>query len=432
MQAQAQLQSKQQPPPKASFLARKSGLLQRKCSCGGTAGVDGQCAECRNERLQHRSTEQSEPSTAPPIVHEVLRSPGQPLDASTRAFMEPRFGHDFSQVRIHTDARAGESAQAVNALAYTVGRDVVFGAGRYEPGTSEGQKILAHELAHTIQQGPGVQRLPDKLETTDPGDSAEKEAQAAARAAMQGQLFDLTQVDTLRIARQMPELTPATSGPAQPGTTPAQAPTPSAIRTVKVWLNAFIPDTVPGKTIPAPGPHAGKTMLNGPIFSECYLTDNRSFDSNVHAPSRMHSEIEIDVAGPTEVFQWHNCDETHEINCKTGAAVCTSKGRTSDMLFSKLRGSSGSLIQVDLKGASNNPCYSGSPDIDYEGRVTINVGARTVEFDGKIDQFPAFEMYGTANGGAGAMMFNSMPLPGKDPWNLPREANRAQKGSATI
>src|SRR5688572_11541831 len=67
-------------------------------------------------------------SSVPPIVHDVLRSSGQSLDANTRAFMEPRFGHDFSGVRVHADAQAAESARAVSALAYTVGRDVVFGA----------------------------------------------------------------------------------------------------------------------------------------------------------------------------------------------------------------------------------------------------------------------------------------------------------------
>jgi hypothetical protein len=90
--------------------------------------------------------------SVPPIVHEVLRSPGQPLDAATRAFFEPRFGYDFSQVRVHTDAKAAESARAVNALAYTVGRDVVFGAGRYAPGTTIGRRLLTHELAHVVQQ----------------------------------------------------------------------------------------------------------------------------------------------------------------------------------------------------------------------------------------------------------------------------------------
>jgi hypothetical protein len=96
----------------------------------------------------------------PLIVHDVLRSPGQPLDAATRAFFEPRFGRDFSQVRVHTDAPAAESAQAVNALAYTMGRDIVFGAGEYALGTTAGQWLLAHELAHTVQQAPGAGSLP--------------------------------------------------------------------------------------------------------------------------------------------------------------------------------------------------------------------------------------------------------------------------------
>jgi uncharacterized protein DUF4157 len=85
-------------------------------------------------------------------VAEALASPGQPLDAATRAFIEPRFGHDFGRVRVHTDARAAESASAVQALAYTVGHNVVFGAGKYAPGTSEGRRLLAHELAHVVQQ----------------------------------------------------------------------------------------------------------------------------------------------------------------------------------------------------------------------------------------------------------------------------------------
>jgi Domain of unknown function (DUF4157) len=89
---------------------------------------------------------------APPIVHEVLLSPGRPLDAATRAFMEPRFGHDFSQVRVHDDAQAAQSARSINARAYTVGQRVVLSAGEYAPGTSRGHRLLAHELAHVVQQ----------------------------------------------------------------------------------------------------------------------------------------------------------------------------------------------------------------------------------------------------------------------------------------
>jgi hypothetical protein len=90
---------------------------------------------------------------APPIVEEVLRSPGQPLDTPTRTFFESRFGHEFSRVRVHTDAKAAASARAVSAHAYTVGPDVVLAEGRYAPGSASGRRLLAHELAHVVQQG---------------------------------------------------------------------------------------------------------------------------------------------------------------------------------------------------------------------------------------------------------------------------------------
>jgi Domain of unknown function (DUF4157) len=91
---------------------------------------------------------------------QALRGGGQPLPQSARAFFEPRFNQDFSQVRIHTDQRAAESAKSVNALAYTVGRDVVFGSGQYSPETPAGQRLLAHELTHVVQQrGVDTNRL---------------------------------------------------------------------------------------------------------------------------------------------------------------------------------------------------------------------------------------------------------------------------------
>jgi hypothetical protein len=89
---------------------------------------------------------------APPIVHEVLSSPGQPLDSATRAFMEPKFRFDFSKVRVHSDGEAEKSARAVNALAYTVGHDIVFGSAQYAPSSSAGRRLLSHELTHVAQQ----------------------------------------------------------------------------------------------------------------------------------------------------------------------------------------------------------------------------------------------------------------------------------------
>jgi hypothetical protein len=87
-----------------------------------------------------------------PAVDRTLRSPGRPLDAATRAWMEPRFGFDFSKVRVHADAEAGASARAVNAAAYTIGNHIAFGHGRYAPSTVKGNHLLAHELAHVAQQ----------------------------------------------------------------------------------------------------------------------------------------------------------------------------------------------------------------------------------------------------------------------------------------
>src|SRR5205807_2513389 len=92
----------------------------------------------------------------PAVVDETVRSSGAPLDEGIRAQMEPRLGHDFSGVRVHTDARAAESADAVDAHAYTVGRDVVFAAGRFKPTAIDGQGLLAHELTHVVQQSRGT------------------------------------------------------------------------------------------------------------------------------------------------------------------------------------------------------------------------------------------------------------------------------------
>ncbi|MCO6440814.1 MAG: DUF4157 domain-containing protein [Nitrococcus mobilis] len=187
VQAQAQI--------KSGFIPVSTGQLQRKCACGNHA-IGRECAECGKQKLLGLQTKLkiSEPGdsyeqeadriaaqvmatparlasggTPPPIqrfsgeavnwsdampdsVHQTLASPGRPLDPASRAFFEPRFGHDFSQVRVHTDAKAAESARAVNAQAYTIGRDVVFVAGQYAPANRDGQRLLAHELTHVVQQ----------------------------------------------------------------------------------------------------------------------------------------------------------------------------------------------------------------------------------------------------------------------------------------
>lgn len=180
------------------------GLLQRQCACGSRTGAFGECEDCNKKRtgqlqkklrvsapgdafeleadrvadrvmampaphgaataaspaeplvqrrVTYAPTQSSEHGV--PAVDRVLRSSGEPLDAATRAFFEPRFGHDFSRVRVHADMGAAESARAVDASAYTVGEHIVFDASQFDPGSHSGRKLLAHELTHTIQQRSG-------------------------------------------------------------------------------------------------------------------------------------------------------------------------------------------------------------------------------------------------------------------------------------
>ena len=166
-------------------------VLQRKCACSGSAGPEGECEECKQNAmsLQRRASGGgAAPAAVPPIVHDVLRSPGRPLDAATRAFMEPRFGHDFGRVRVHADEHAAESARAVNAMAYTVGNDVVFARGQYSPGLRSGQQLLAHELSHVVQQGGMSQPVPGaaqaNLAVNQPGDVYEQGADCVADRVM--------------------------------------------------------------------------------------------------------------------------------------------------------------------------------------------------------------------------------------------------------
>ncbi|MGA2353685.1 MAG: DUF4157 domain-containing protein, partial [Terriglobales bacterium] len=151
-------------------------FLRRKCS---------ECEE-EDEKLQKKGDgAASLAGEAPPIVHQVLSTPGQALDRASRGFLEPRFGVDLGKVRIHSDARAAESAQAVGALAYTVGRDVVFGSGRYSPATPVGRQLLAHELAHVVQQRGATGAAPLEVGASD--SPYEREADSTAQQVTAGE-----------------------------------------------------------------------------------------------------------------------------------------------------------------------------------------------------------------------------------------------------
>ena len=128
--------------------------------------------------------EEQEPS----LVKDVVGSgSGAPLDRHTRGFMESRLGADFSDVRVHTDARASESAQSVQAHAYTVGSDVVFQSGKYAPESDSGKRMLAHELTHVVQQRSGPVAgtpAPGGIKVSHPSDSFEQAADSTAERVM--------------------------------------------------------------------------------------------------------------------------------------------------------------------------------------------------------------------------------------------------------
>ena len=199
-QLQTQQSSAVAEPSSPGLTAR--GILQRKCTCGGSADLTGECLGCQGKRLIGKPLQTKlyisesgdeyereadrvadqvmgmtepgrEPDTArrgavvvqrtsaacgtpsmevAPLVSDALSSMGQALDPATQAFFTARFGHDFANVRVHADAQAAESARSVKALAYTSGSHVVFGAGQFSPGTRAGRQLLAHELTHVVQQ----------------------------------------------------------------------------------------------------------------------------------------------------------------------------------------------------------------------------------------------------------------------------------------
>jgi hypothetical protein len=142
--------------------------LQRACSCGGGCPQCQEQPDRQHKRLQTKRVQSSDTGqfAAPPILHKLLRSPGQPLDPATRGFMERRFGYDFSRVRVHADADAAKCAATIKARAFTSGQDIFFRQGEYKPSSQVGQELLAHELTHVVQQkneqqSEQIQRAPE-------------------------------------------------------------------------------------------------------------------------------------------------------------------------------------------------------------------------------------------------------------------------------
>lgn len=199
--------------PALPLTSSRNLRLQRRCACGAGTDLSRECESCSRSRfsLQRRSVGAGASSGVPGSVERVLSQPGRSLEPDSRQFMESRFGQDFSAVRVHDDAQAASSARDVSALAYTVGQDIVFGDGQYQPHTAQGRHLLAHELAHTVQQR-GLQRR-GNVSLTDQGPEyrqLELEADRAADAVVRGAPYGMLRASS----RPMISRTPASPAPA--------------------------------------------------------------------------------------------------------------------------------------------------------------------------------------------------------------------------
>jgi hypothetical protein len=256
-----------------TFGRAPAGVLQRQCSCGQHTQGEGECQSCAEEKLTMQRHGNGMPATArvPSIVHDVLRSPGQPLDAQTRGFMETRFGHDFSQVRVHADSRAGESARSVGALAFTAGRNVVFGAGQYSPQSAAGRKLLAHELTHVVQQRFGTPAV-QSLSAIDREDSyLEREARHTAEEVVAG--------------RNVPTPSSTAAGSLQ-RTMICSKPLDAKIPRLAGARHSFIDDTGHDncKGSGLPGNYAVTDLVSGNFLRGCAAKTSRSPDPRGLAP----------------------------------------------------------------------------------------------------------------------------------------------------
>ena len=254
--------------------------LQRRCACGG------ECAACQSTADAHRHVQ-----TRRAPANDYAGLPHRP--SSTTCFVHPAGRWSPPRARSAEPARAGFRwrADATDAAAsrnwqpksmlqaYTVGRDVVFASQRYAPAEFEGKRLLAHELAHVVQQGASA--------------------------------------PPVSIQREPEDATDAMDGLNDPA---ARPPLPTKI---KFWMNSFIPASVPGGTRVPTGPHRGKTMFPGPFpWSDYFLSDSRTFSSAFNASLRLHLEVEADLSLQTWNFPAPKSSGTAELECEDNDVEC--------------------------------------------------------------------------------------------------------------
>lgn len=309
------------------------------------------------EEIQTQRSSYSNLQVGRHLENQLNASQGSPLPDDVKSFMEPRFRADFSQVRVHTGSEAVQMSEELNAQAFTHRQDIYFGAGKV-PGKDA---LTAHELTHVIQQTGVI-----------PADTSAK---------TQSSMPFLS--ENFQIARQ-----PEEGGGASSTTSTPSSTVPS---TVKVWIHSFIP----------------MAQVSDP-FGYCYSGDNRSFSNAIHASYRTHQEIEFDTSTGSPTINYKDTGTSHQLNCTTGTVEKTAKAPVSQLTNGSVN-RSGSSYRMNFQADAKNPLAWYACNINLNLTLTVNPSARTCSIQGTHDGFPAYEVYVTANGGAGATVYTYGP-----------------------
>jgi outer membrane protein OmpA-like peptidoglycan-associated protein len=498
--------------------------------------IQRQCAACaEEEELQRKPIAETirrkgdgGQTVSPAITSSIhaTRGSGSRMDGATQSFMESRFGTDFSNVNIHTGDYAVQLSRDLSAKAFTVGNDIYFNSGQYNPGSDSGKHLLAHELTHTVQQGGGldakfvqrfgdaaaIPRTPTSCQVPESGTPTTTEyhlfpnnqhqltpAQEASVASFaQGWVasrsFEPIRIDGYASSRgehdhnwplscrraeavkavlvrygvgasyittymngeteefgseaanrrvNISMNTPAPAPiPIPPRTVPTPAPMPALLR---FWMNAFIPVRfIPGAFRASAGPYAGREVFAGPPHpgsylpptihtNGCFETDDRTFSPAFPAPSsRVTILMEFDTARRVLTARSSLYGGfTFEIDCTTGAVLCTSTVTPSGLGIHvvPVPGTT-SAYTIVFDGSASDPCVVPAPSLAARGTIVIDLTTRTFTYAAFTTIFPAFEMYFN-DGTATRALFTAMPL-STTPFSLLVPAARPHAGSGSF
>ena len=430
--------------------------------------IQRMCSECEEE-LHRKEASSAQPS---PTGIQLPRGAGLPLPESVRSFFEPRYGQDFGHVRIHTGSHADESAQSLNALAYTAGSDIVFAKGHYSPDTAHGRKLLAHELTHVIQQGnrrsgDTIQRackggvpstpgcVPDPSITPPstrflfnvncddfapglpPILSEEARMDAFARAippTATVRIVGLASFDgpaelnerlscsraqrgLAVIRRSAPAGVTISSVDATIGG-PSTATDPN-MRAVGVNVSTPVPPRPePEPSRPRPNPTVRvwvnsfipHEVIEGPPGSDCFAGDKRGFSNNPSASSRTHQLIEVTPGTPHPTVSVRRIGTTHEVDCDTGRVIDSDTESRAALTNSAIIGRRTSAqADVFFSADASNPLVTLAPAINLDAEFHLNLATRQCRFEIDHDGFPAYEAYISADGAGGTTVYNYDP-----------------------